>query len=460
MGILFKKFLNVSYFCNTDILLCFFIIYREKKYFNKVTLSLGGNFSRYFSKPNYTLKLRGGDELYGLTQFKLRADCSDPTLLRSKLISDIHSRLGLTSVSSSFCLLYINGEFMGVYLLNDTYKLSWIKYVYNDEDSTTLYKCDSMKEITASLWEGCSNENEDVTDHTEWIDFLKAVDNATSAADLEDIFEIDHFLAEMALDYLLGSWDHLQSGHNFFMYKKPNSNDDEDNKNENENKYLISSESKKKNGKWIYLSQDFDHDFGQSPCEIEDTFSDYSLKLHIIDILILQDPSRFLNILKKIIISTFNSSVLDNYIDELKSFIEPYIVIDKTPDNEGNYPGRINPGFDDFYSLEEWSSNIEYNMISRNNRIYGLKLWVLAKQNFVCNYYELGCDSNNLSSTSDTPTPTTPSTIEPSSVVEECWSEKLGYHCCERCESVYQDEDGIWGIENDEWCGIPYSCQE
>jgi len=43
----------------------------------------------------------------------------------------------------------------------------------------------------------------------------------------------------MALEYSFGSWDHiLRCAHNFYMYKQ-------------------------KNGKWIYLSHDFDHDLGQ-----------------------------------------------------------------------------------------------------------------------------------------------------------------------------------------------------
>jgi len=40
---------------------------------------------------------------------------------------------------------------------------------------------------------------------------------------------------------------------------------------------------------------------------------------------------------------------------------------------------------------------------------------------------------------------------------EECWSEKLGYKCCKYCNVEYEDEEGKWGLENDEWCGIKKS---
>jgi len=35
-----------------------------------------------------------------------------------------------------------------------------------------------------------------------------------------------------------------------------------------------------------------------------------------------------------------------------------------------------------------------------------------------------------------------------------CWSEKYGYPCCKNSEVYYVDEEGQWGIENDDWCGI------
>ncbi|OUM68646.1 Non-catalytic module family DOC2, partial [Piromyces sp. E2] len=40
-----------------------------------------------------------------------------------------------------------------------------------------------------------------------------------------------------------------------------------------------------------------------------------------------------------------------------------------------------------------------------------------------------------------------------------CFSIKLGYKCCNGCEVVYTDNDGKWGVENGEWCGLKDSCQ-
>jgi len=41
-----------------------------------------------------------------------------------------------------------------------------------------------------------------------------------------------------------------------------------------------------------------------------------------------------------------------------------------------------------------------------------------------------------------------------------CWSEALGYKCCDFCDPViYVDESGDWGIANNDWCGIPTTCK-
>jgi len=38
----------------------------------------------------------------------------------------------------------------------------------------------------------------------------------------------------------------------------------------------------------------------------------------------------------------------------------------------------------------------------------------------------------------------------------DCWSIRLGYPCCQFTKNVvYTDSDGDWGVENNNWCGIP-----
>ncbi|OUM64465.1 hypothetical protein PIROE2DRAFT_8776 [Piromyces sp. E2] len=328
----------------------------------------GGVYSREFPKPNYNLKIRGGEDLYGRSQLKLRADSLDPTLLRSKLISDIHDRLGLKSSSANYLQLYINNEYMGLYIITDMFKLSWAESVFGDKNSTTLYKCNGVNDLTSDYSDNCINENDDVTDNTEWITFVKKVENAKSASDLEDIFEVDFYLYEQAIEYLTDGWDHIKNGHNYYFYKQPN-------------------------GKWIYLSYDFDFDFGiDESGSYKLKYSEFGKDINLNRILIIQDSSRFNEILKYIVNEVFNPATLFPRIDELKQFIKPFIELDKTPNSEGKFPGQINESNDKFYSMDEWDGNSEFTSVYTDRYSYGIKQWIILKYRNVCNNYNIECD--------------------------------------------------------------------
>ncbi|ORX77672.1 hypothetical protein BCR32DRAFT_295493 [Anaeromyces robustus] len=360
--------------------------------FNQITFSVGGRSSRSYSKLGYNIKINGKNKLYGLKQIRLRSDFTEPTYLRTKLITDIHNRLGLPSISSNFVNLYINNENMGLYILMDVYKKSWIESVYNEKDTKLLYKCEMPSKLSiADSVNNCYNENEYIRDKTEWKQFLTTLDNAKSASDIEGIFEIDHFLTEIAIDYLTGSWDHMiHNGHNYYMYKQP------------------------ENGKWIYLSFDFDFDFGiyseytfnviygedhlnKIINNLENiSFSEWSIPHHLLDILIFKDSRRFEKILKEIIEKVFNPTILYQRIDDLKELIKPYVIIDKTVNEEGKYPGRINEnGIDHHFSMEQWEGNTEYEIVESNDgfKYYGLKYWILNRYQYVCDNYNIECDS-------------------------------------------------------------------
>jgi len=346
------------------------------------------------SKPGYNIKIRGGDDLYGRKHLRLRSDFSEPTYLRSKIMADIHNRLGLPSISVNYAILYLNGENMGLYMLMDIFKDSWVEQVYGEKNTTTLYKCNGMSFLTLeSSSTGCINENDEVTDHTEWLNMLSRLDQAEKPEDIEDIFDIDQFLKEIAIEYLTGAWEHIikTTGHNYFMYKPID-------------------------GKWQYLLFDFDLDFGydldlmfidifgdfEEQMKQEKDFTSYSFKdfvypHHIIDTLALQNSDRFDNILKDIVQKVFNPAVLFPHIDEVKEYIRPYVELDKTPDENGNYPGRIKKdGVDYYFDMKQWEDSIDYTMtqISDYDKIYGLKKWILGKYNYICQAYNIDCDKD------------------------------------------------------------------
>ncbi|ORX59269.1 endoglucanase B [Piromyces finnis] len=57
-----------------------------------------------------------------------------------------------------------------------------------------------------------------------------------------------------------------------------------------------------------------------------------------------------------------------------------------------------------------------------------------------------------------TTTTTTSYSIPTNSNNNTCFSIKFGYNCCNECNVYYTDNDGKWGVENGNWCGIKDSC--
>jgi len=367
----------------------------EQKKFDKITFSLGGVSTRLFQRPGFNIKIGDGKDLYGRTQLKLRSENTEPTVLRTKLVTDIRNNLGLSTISANYATVYVNDDYLGFFVLRDAYKPSWIESEFGDKDTKSLYKCENLSHLTKDYSSvTCNNENEKIEDKTELIEFLTALDKAQSASDIEDIFEVDQFLTDMALEYLLGAWDHiLYTGQNYYIYKQPN-------------------------GKWKYLPYDHDYDFGMHMDRVGFTYifpdmperskkvlsrdytslsySDWIKHHHITDILIYKDPSRFEKILKDVVAKVFNPTTLYPYIDELKKYIKPYIQKELIDDKDKIV--IYNPDGLRSFTYEEWDANSEFtNIRTQLYYAYGLKYWILGKYRYMCKtYQDIKCDSKYL----------------------------------------------------------------
>eukprot|EP00833_Pecoramyces_ruminatium_P010191 jgi/Orpsp1_1/1184223/evm.model.c7180000088610.1 len=397
-------------------------------FFDKVTLSQGGTSSFKRGKPGFNIKIRGKNNLYNRIQFKLRSGDSDASFIRSKLACDVYNSIGVPSISGNFIQLYINNEYMGLYTLMDSIKVSWIEYVFGEKNTQTLYKCsDYYNDLSVqSSYEGCFNENEDVLD-------------------------VDQFLTGIALEYLMGSWDHFLSyGHNFFLYKIdgkwkystydfdeefgqdmrmpmpdfPSFDDffgDEDEEEEEEEEEVVEEEvveeeRKKIRRRNILLQQRAEGDdlegdddpsngysveWYDSYDYINHSFAEFSTSNHLLEILILSNSTRFDNIIKKVVTDVFNPATLFPHIDEIKKRIAPYIKFDKTPNSEGQYPGLWSENKISF-TLEQWYDNSEFSdILYTMNRKYGLKYWILYKYIYICTVYNMACDPKYMDSEYD-----------------------------------------------------------
>ncbi|ORX84649.1 hypothetical protein BCR32DRAFT_230296 [Anaeromyces robustus] len=459
--------------------------------FEKVKFSVGGNSSKMYSKLSYNLNIKSGT-LFGSKQLRLRSEPVDPAFIREKLAYDLHTVIGLPSLSANFAKLYINDEYMGFYLLRDAFKSKWVEQTFGEKSTKHIYKCGNGD----NPFFNCSNDDEDMTEDKEWEKFLDRLDKAKTRQDLEEFFDVDTFIKWQASRYLFGSLDHQSGRNNNAMYMYHNVT----------------------NGKdiWIPLLYDFDMNFGNFRVPvIQRNFTQEIVDPYnpLYEILNLNDESEELkSIFDDIMRQVFNPLVMLARIDQLKYFLKQYIKEDRTPDAYGHRPGRFNLTMyfaEDLYTYDDFKKNSDYTTVksrlyynnfndySRYSEAVGIKRWVIERFQYVCDTYQIDCDyakeiidSQNYKVTeinreqrnegckgTGYPCCILESTafrtydrsgywgleggnyclIEDYPVLETCWSEALGYPCCrDPRTTIYKTEkDGKeWGIESNQWCGI------
>ena len=196
-------------------------------------------YARSNEKVGFNIKL--DKKLFGRKNIRLRPDDGDKSHLRSKLACDIANRMGVPSIQGTFARLYMNGEYWGLYVLLDSLKTSWVKNTFNPsgDEVTTFFQCKHTgMNFEIGTTEKCFNANDDY-DNTLLERFVEDVNNCKTAAELEEIMDVEVFLKYMAFEWLIGSFDHfLVNGHNFYLYKRET------------------------DGKWLIIEHDYDNTFG------------------------------------------------------------------------------------------------------------------------------------------------------------------------------------------------------
>jgi len=300
---------------------------------------------------------------------------------------------------------------MNRYTLMDTIKPSWIKQTYKPsaEEVTDLIQCKydgmNLKPGSESL---CLNANEDFPDMTSFSQFVNQVNSASTYEELEKIMDVEEFLKFMAMEWLIGSFDHfLVLGHNFYFYKRETDNKwviieyDYDNTFGNgvqfpvywqgkrtgassmNNQNQQNQQNQQNNGGWGNFGfGGFGNSQGNNVMEY--SFPEWELDIPIIKTLVLDNPDKFKEIVREVLVSAFNPSLLSDHIDQIKQFLLPYVKEDTTPGSDGRLPGRINKrGNQNNSSVSDFERNIEGNV----NGVEGVKSWIKGKFEVACKQY-------------------------------------------------------------------------
>ncbi|KAI7871236.1 coth protein-domain-containing protein [Spinellus fusiger] len=222
-----------------------YISNQEMFKFTGAGLSTSGQSTKDFSKQSWSLDFGKYNTdtskplLYGRSSVKLRAEETDMTLAREKLMLDCLAASGATTLSSSWVRVFINNQAYGLFLLMDeasthfienvlyggdwnspnvgpTYKGNAItpeqegNLVYVGEDAT-LYSKDIYKLQDKGNNKSLNSTNQmqpliDFTRRLSLIDPTKAT-NAQTSSDIQNLIDPVNTMIQLAMNYLSGSWD-------------------------------------------------------------------------------------------------------------------------------------------------------------------------------------------------------------------------------------------------------------
>jgi len=416
---------------------------KEVTEFPKVKFSVGGRSTKFFEKVGYNINIKGGNLLYETKQIRLRAVTVDPTFMRDKLSYDLFNLIGIPCLSANYARLFINDEFMGLYLLRDAYKSQWVENNFGEKNTKHIYKCDEGSHKVYN----CKNDDDniDTNKDKDYKKFIEQIDKAETREDLEKFFDVKTFIRWQAARYLFGSWDHKTNGPNNVVYLYHNTVTEKD--------------------MWIPLLYDFDMNFGHTHTKTNRTFTEeiYDPNNKLFTILKINDENpEILNLLQEYMKEVFNPLVLFTRVNQLKVFLEKYIKEDRKPDAEGNLPGRYAKTFKsvrDTFDYNDFKKNTEFTTIRAKQYnsdieydttiILGIKQWIIERFKFVCSHYQFDCSYSD----------TFFETKYADYTVDEIRKEQRntgcngsGYSCCIFPETQSYNGKSNWGVEGNQWC--------
>lgn len=193
-----------------------------------VGIRLRGNTSRYAEKKSFKIDFRefGGPKFFDYKKFNLKANVNDPSLVREVLSLEQYREIGVPAARTHHVRLYMNDEYMGVYLNVEQVDDVFLKMRFGHSGGY-MYKCNwganlssPSQALDEALFESEINKSTDTrAEISQFIATLNATNDADFPAVIENIFEVDRYLRQLAVEALIGHWDgYSYNQNNFYLY--------------------------------------------------------------------------------------------------------------------------------------------------------------------------------------------------------------------------------------------------
>lgn len=211
-----------------------------------------GNTSLSSQKKSFKIDFNrfvSSQKFEGLEELNLKGEHNDVSILRSFLAQYLLRSAGLAAARTSFVKLYVNNEYKGLYINVEHLDDEFLDLRFPTEANGNLWKCYYGADLT---WWGSNpssyqavyelKTNKDSANYTALLNFINVLNNVPSvyfACAIQEVFDVDLFLRNIALEILMGQWDgYAYNKNNYYLYQREG------------------------DSKMVYLSYDLDNTFG------------------------------------------------------------------------------------------------------------------------------------------------------------------------------------------------------
>ncbi len=330
---------------------------------NDAFVRIRGDGSRQLPKKSLKVKFNSAPFLNGRDRLNFNAEYEDGSYIRSYLSSHIFSMIGQTCFEAEHVRLYLNGDFLGLYLMvenMDQYFLASNGY----DHQGNLYKAAS-EGACMSIYDDIENYWEEKTGSGNKLDLTQFIDeiNQVSIADYQNFcgekMDYDQVVNLIACNLIISNTSTYY--HNYYLYHDVN-----------------------ESGLWEMMPWDLDktfsvnawrnHTYSSPPWTPDNPF----LEKAILNQDMMNDIR---NRMDQIFKEVFTPDVLFPIIDSLLSIIEPSVLQDTT---------------DNISGLDEWLFNIDKEKTYINVYPYQLNWYFNHVQSSFISVATPGYQTSNL----------------------------------------------------------------
>lgn len=213
-----------------------------------VGMRLKGASSRLQQKKGWTLKFNeftSGGKFYDMKKIGLKpGNTDDDGLAKQMLYSDFLRAVGVPTQRSSYALLYINNQFVGLYNMQEdispefvenrisgdggegnTYKFFWrVVLQYFGSDPAYYQTQATINDMGEPwYWYEQSDGDGDWTDLINLLYFLNTSSEYYFIEHIEEVIDLDILLRILAVESFMLAGDNIASGNNYYLYKREDS---------------------------------------------------------------------------------------------------------------------------------------------------------------------------------------------------------------------------------------------